>query len=171
METSIIILTILQAMGISLGVGTSTIALVNFFHAIKDGVIDPIERGFMGLTYIVLRVAMVVIILTVAGLTALGILAEGSAYVTGYELAQVFLTVVLFANASLMTARLMPSKFGPAIQAASWYSLGLLAALVPLGYTTNFSFAGFFFSFVPFVVFMIILIMAIMNIQKRKAQK
>lgn len=167
METLIIILMLLQGMSISLGVGTSTIALVNFFHAIADGVIDPVERGFMGLTYIVLRIAMVIIVFTVAALTIIGLLDSGSLYFTGYVTAQVLLTVILFANASLMTARIMPSKYGPAIQASAWYSLGLLVALLPLGYTA-FSFSTFFLSYLAFTLFMILLIRAIMNWQERK---
>ena len=37
METVTIILSIIQAMSISLGVGSSTMAILNFFKAIADG--------------------------------------------------------------------------------------------------------------------------------------
>ena len=37
METLFIFVTILLSMGISLGVGASTLAILNFFAAIKDG--------------------------------------------------------------------------------------------------------------------------------------
>jgi hypothetical protein len=32
-----------------------------------------------------------------------------------------------------MTKRIMPSNFGPAIQAGTWYTLGITMALIPLG--------------------------------------
>jgi hypothetical protein len=47
-------------------------------------------------------------------------------------LSQLLLIALLFINAILMTARVMPSTFGPAIQATSWYGLGFTSALVPL---------------------------------------
>ncbi len=168
MELFTTILVIIQAMSISLGVGVSTMAIVNFFYAIADGTIDPIERGFMGVTYIVLRIAMVLIILTVAGLAILGLFDLGSSYVTGYVLAQLFLTALLFINASLMTARIMPSTFGPAIQASSWYSLGFILTLIPLG-MSDFLFMEFLFCFILFVILMIIIINAIMRRQRNKS--
>jgi len=142
MTTFILMVNIIQIMGFSLGVGASTMAIVSFFQAIKDGKIEPIERDFLGLSYIVLRVAMVVILLTTLFLTVVGYDKLGNAYFTGYVLAQWILVAVLFVNATLMTARLMPSKFGPAIQASSWYSLGFISALIavdwPFIYLANF---------------------------------
>lgn len=161
METLLTILMIIQAMSISLGVGVSTMALLNFFYAISDGTIDPIERGFMGVTYITLRVAMVIIILAFAAMAIVGQMLYGQAYISAYILAQFTLIAGLFLNASLMTARIMPSKYGPAIQASCWYSLGFLLALVPLGYA-NFTYPAFLFTFIPFTVLMIVLVNIIM---------
>ncbi len=56
--------TIIQSMAISLGVGSSTLAIINFFVAIADGAIDETERKMMGVVYKVLRVAMVLILIT-----------------------------------------------------------------------------------------------------------
>jgi hypothetical protein len=148
METVTIILSIIQTMSISLGVGSSTMAILNFFKAIADGSIDPVERGFMGITYIVLRVAMVLILLTTAGLAAIG--QVGTEYTNNFILAQFLLTTVLFINATLMTAKVMPSTLGPAIQAASWYALGFTLALLPHG-LTNFNFPIFLACYVVFI--------------------
>ncbi len=64
MDVIFILVAILQSIGISLGVGSSTIAIVNFFVAIADGKIEPTERKMMQVTYVILRVAMVTILLT-----------------------------------------------------------------------------------------------------------
>ena len=162
METLLTVLMIIQAMSISLGVGVSTMAILNFFYAISDGTIDPIERGFMGVTYITLRVAMVIIILAFAGMAVIGQLLYGQMYLTGYVLAQFTLIAGLFLNASLMTARIMPSKFGPAIQASCWYALGFILALVPLGYS-SFSYPIFISAFIPFTLLMIVLVNLVMK--------
>jgi hypothetical protein len=169
METIIIILSIIQAMSISLGVGSSTMAILTFFKAIADGSIDPIERGFMGITYIVLRVAMVLILLTTAALASIGLYQMGDAYTTSFILAQLMLTTILFVNATLMTAKIMPSKFGPAIQAGSWYSLGFIMALLPLG-LAGFSFPVFLVTYLVFLIFVILLIGRIMSYINAKHQ-
>ena len=150
METATIILTVIQAMSISLGVGSSTMAILNFFKAIADGSIDPVERGFMGITYIVLRIAMVLILLTTAGLAAMGLYTLGAEYTTSFILSQFLLTTVLFINATLMTARIMPSTLGPAIQASSWYTLGFTLALVPHS-LTNYTIVEFLIGYVVFI--------------------
>ncbi len=129
MEFSLIALAVLQAMGISLGVGASTMTVVFFFNAIKDGTISVEERNYLGLAYIVLRVAMVVILGTYLLMAFLGYLEQGQNYFTEYTLAQSILISVLYLNALLMTIKVMPSTFGPAIQASSWYTLGFMSAL------------------------------------------
>ncbi len=129
MEFSLIALAVLQAMGISLGVGASTMTVVFFFNAIKDGTISVEERNYLGLAYIILRVAMVVILGTYLLMAFLGYLEQGHNYFTEYTLAQSILISVLYLNALLMTIKVMPSTFGPAIQASSWYTLGFMSAL------------------------------------------
>ncbi len=167
MEIIIIILSIIQAMSISLGVGSSTMAILNFFKAISDGSIDPVERSFMGITYVVLRIAMVLILLTTAGLAAIGLFEIGPDYTTNYVLAQVFLTTVLFVNATLMTARIMPSTLGPAIQASSWYSLGFIIALVPHG-LSEFDFLLFISVYLVFLLVVTFIIRGVMSHLKRR---
>jgi hypothetical protein len=167
MEISVLGLSIIQSMGISLGVGASTLAILNFFHAITDGKIDETERNFMGITYIVLRVAMGIILTTSLILAFIGYLASDSDYFTGYITAQSILTCVLFVNALLMTMHIMPSTFGPAIQASSWYSLGFLLALFAQGYT-NVHILVFLFAYATFMFFAISFINSIMAYLKEK---
>lgn len=149
--TAYIFVSIIQTMAISLGVGCSTVAIFNFFSAIADGKIEPAERGIMGVTYVILRVAMVAILITTADLLIMN-LVEGTP-VSTLTYAQLTLIFVLFLNAILMTAKIMPSSFGPAIQASTWYTFGFLLALVPHGLTH--------FTYVTFISCYIILFVVI----------
>jgi hypothetical protein len=152
----------MQAMSISLGVGSSTLAILNFFTAISDGQIDPAERRIMGVTYTVLRVAMVAILVSTLVLLGLDWTSTETFAFTGYVLAQITLVAVLFINAGLMTAKLMPSKFGPAIQASTWYSLGFILALLPHG-LTDFGYLSFVLYYTGFMVLAIVFVNKIMS--------
>lgn len=126
------VVTILHGFFISLGVGASTVAAVNFCVAIADGKIDANERRMMGLSYIVLRIAMLFIMLTIFILTL-------ASETTGSYMVMVWLLLtVLFANAFFMTFLKMPSAFGPAIQVAAWYTLGILSVLRLVNWETSF---------------------------------
>lgn len=125
---------ILQSIFISLGVGSSTLAILNFFSAISDGNIDQTERRMMKIVYTILRIAMVGILFTTTTLLWPTVVADGS-QLANVSIAQLIIIVVLFANAALMTMRKMPAKYGPGIQAGSWYTLGIIAALQLQGMT------------------------------------
>jgi hypothetical protein len=138
---------VVLSMAVSLGVGSSTIAICNFFKAIADGVIDETERAMMGVTYIVLRVAMVLILVMYATQFMYGVAGVSTIYYgTTVGIATGVLILTLYANAVLMTYRIMPSTFGPAIQAGSWYSLGIMLALLSQGVVT-YSLATFAFAY------------------------
>lgn len=133
MEMIFVVTSILQAIGISLGVGCSTVAIVSFFVAIGDGNISPEERMMLGVVYILLRVAMVLILITTALLALMHFNSGFTQHFTPFVISRWIIVFVLFANAVLMTKRIMPANFGPAIQAGSWYTLGITMALIPLG--------------------------------------
>lgn len=80
---------------------------------------------------------------------------------TSYFTAQTLLVTVLFINAFLMTMHIMPSTFGPAIQASSWYSLGIMAAMYGQGFTTV-NLLLFLFAYVTFIFFAVSFINAMM---------
>lgn len=127
---------IFHASAIALGVGSSTLAITNFLVAIYDGAIDEGERRIMGVTYVMLRVAMASIFLT----TALIYFFDKNFFGTA-GLFIWFLVAVLYVNAILMTKHLMPSKIGPALQAGTWYTLGFIVTihifnLMVLNYTS-----------------------------------
>lgn len=161
METLILVVAVVQAMGISLGVGSSTLAILNFFLAIKDGKIDETERHFMGITYMVLRIAMVIILFTTLFLTYIGYSNTGIEYFTTYVIAQLILITVLFTNAILMTMRIMPSTFGPALQASSWYTFGFLVSIYLNG-LTSFSLLTFLLCYLAMFLIAVVVVNGVM---------
>jgi hypothetical protein len=167
MTIFISLIAILQSFSISLGVGSSTLAIINFFVAIFDGKIDETERRMMGVAYIVLRVAMVFILLTTISLLSVEASGRGVFGLSAFSLAQLIIIMVLFINAMLMTARLMPSTFGPAIQAGSWYTLGTLAAFVPLG-LVGFSLTQFLLGYLTFIVLAVSIVNGVMAVIKHR---
>jgi len=170
MTTLYIFVTIIQSMAISLGVGSSTLAILNFFAAIKDGLIDESERNLMGIVYIVLRVAMVLILVTTAVQALLVYSDVGVGYFTTLALAAWTLTAVLFINAFLMTKRIMPSTFGPAIQAGSWYTFGLVAALISVQ-RTEFVYWQFLLGYLTMVTLAVAIVNAAMAYSKPRKER
>lgn len=161
------IIAILQSFSISLGVGSSTLAITNFFVAIADGTIDPSERRMMGVVYVVLRVAMIAILVTTLILISKEHFVTGIAGMTDFTIAQLITIFALFTNAMLMTMHKVPSNFGPAIQAGTWYTLGTLAALNSLQ-MTDFTLTEFFLGYVTWLVLTISVVNGIMAIQLNK---
>lgn len=134
MEITYIINAVLMSVAVSLGVGGSTVAITQFFVAISDGEIDQTERKMMGAVYTLLRVAMAAILVTlVIQAVVFYFLLGNFDFISPFMLSLWTAVGVLFANAIGMTWHWVPSKLGPAIQASSWYTLGVLLALIPLG--------------------------------------
>lgn len=170
MTLLITLISIIQSFSISLGVGSSTLAIINFFVAIADGTIDETERRMMGVVYVVLRVAMVAILLSSILLLAEEYLSTGNIELNGFNLGLITALAILFINAVLMTLRIMPSTFGPAIQAGSWYSLGTLSALQVLD-LVNFSYVQFLFGYITWLFLSISIVNAIMAAMKSKRER
>ena len=143
----LVLTTIVQFFAVSLGVGSSTLAVANFFVAIADGKIDETERKMMGIAYLILRIAMSIILVTTGILVVHNLVANGIAGISTLAIAQTSMIIVLYANATLMTLRIMPSTVGPAFQAAAWYALGALGALAALQ-LTDFTYLQFVLSFI-----------------------
>lgn len=171
MTIFVTLLAVLQSIAISLGVGSSTLAIINFFAAIADGTIDETERRMMGVVYVVLRVAMVLIFVTTAGLIALQAAQEAMQFMPVWLLAAFVVTSVLFINALLMTRHLVPSTIGPGIQAGSWYALGLIVALTAQGVEFTLLQASLgYLALVVLVIGLVNFVMAVLKARKSKAQ-
>jgi len=150
-------------MAVSLGVGSSTLAVLNFFVALKDGKIDEQERSLMEVVYVVLRVAMVAILVTTLLLAAIYISQSDLVmYMSSFKVAFWTLIFVLYLNAFLMTKHVISSKFGPAIQAATWYTMGVIMALMSLG-LQDFYFYQFAVGYMLAIVSAVVLINAVLQ--------
>ncbi len=147
--------------------GASTLAIINFFVAIADGTIDPQERKLMGVVYIVLRVAMVLILITTLALALIHITLTDLPYFTPFTLSIWTLIVVLYANAVLMTKHIMPSKVGPALQAATWYTLGIVLSLVSIGLFA-FTYTTFLLGYAIAIIIAIAIVNSVMVLLKKK---
>ena len=167
MSFIVTLVAIIQSFSISLGVGSSTLAILNFFGAIADGTIDPTERRMMGIVYIVLRVAMVLILVTTLFMIVAEQAGNESGELSAFAFGQITALVILFLNAILMTLHWMPSTFGPSIQAGSWYTLGTLAALLPLG-LTNFTYVEFLLGYLAWIVLAVAIVNGVMALMKSK---
>lgn len=113
-----IIIDIIFGLGVTLGVGSSTYALVFFVQALRDGAMDASERAFLHTVFTILRIGMVLIAVGLAGYLAFDAVPETMAFML-----QCILTGIIAVNAILMDRRIMPMKFGPIIAGGSWYSL------------------------------------------------
>ena len=163
----LILIALLQTIAVSLGVGSSTLAIINFFVAIADGKIDENERRMMGVVYTVLRVAMVLIAVTAVLIALIEFMEIGTAYLTPFVLAVWTLIGMLFLNAILMTKKIMPSNFGPSIQAGTWYTLGIVTALRQFD-LTNFTYLQFILGYVAVVALATAIVNGMMGYLKKK---
>lgn len=170
MEVFLILVAILQSMAVALGVGASTLAIANFFVAIADGVIDETERRMMGVVYTILRIAMILILTTTFILLLYTYSTVGLTQLPAITFGQLVALFVLYANALLMTAHLMPTTFGPALQGGSWYALGILLALQTLD-LTNFTYGQFFLAYITWLILAVTITNTIMAILKAKKEK
>lgn len=169
MENMLLVASVAQGVAVSLGVGTSTMAIVNFFGAIADGKIDEAERRMMGFTYFVLRVAMIVILLTILASFSAEVMTTGTLALTTSTVATIVLVSMLYINAILMTVHIMPSTFGPALQASSWYTLGIMASLSSLGLVT-FGILPFLLGYASVFLLAVALVNGTMAIMKHKRE-
>ena len=135
-----ILFDLLFSIGITLGVGASTFALLFYIRALEDGTIDASEKRFMHTVYIVLRIGM--------GLMVFGLLAtllSNQVSITAPYLMQWTLLGIITGNAILMSYHFMPMRFGPILAGGSWYSLFFVTALEPnIPYSILLAYYGIF---------------------------
>ncbi len=123
-ETITSLVVILNASALGLGVGSSTLAISSFLVALNDGSIDASERSMLGVIYVVLRVAMVLILLSTI------FIVWQRPEIFGNQILYIStLIAVLYLNALCMTKHWIPVKLGPSLQAATWYTLGFITSI------------------------------------------
>jgi hypothetical protein len=111
----------IYTIGLTLGVGSSTFALIFFIRSLEDGVVDASERRFMRSVYVVLRIGMTLTCLALVGSI---ILEHAISYLQGIQL---ILLAIITLNAILMSQKIMPMRFGPVLAGGSWYSLFIVS--------------------------------------------
>ena len=130
MDITLFTASLIYQIGVTLGVGAATFALIFYIQAFQDGVYDSTERRVLRTVSVVLRLAMAMILL--AGITiALIVKTKGGNVLTDPMFVfQMGVFAVIFINSFMMTFRYMPLWLGPAIAAGSWYAF-FLARVVP----------------------------------------
>lgn len=111
--------------GLTFGVGASTFALIFYVQALRDGVMDSSERGFLHSVFVVLRIGMILV-----GIALLATFITERAF-TNVQSTQLALLIIITLNAILMTLKKMPMKLGPVLAGGSWYSL-LIVSKTPI---------------------------------------
>lgn len=120
----------INTLGTTLGVGSSTYALIFFHQSIMDGVIDDTEKRFLHTVYLLLRAGMFFLFISFATQGYLLATQSGSILVERNTLAtQATLLIVIFINALLMDGRKIPMWLGPALAGASWYGIFFASVL------------------------------------------
>ncbi len=157
MEIFYIIVEVLKAVSISLGVGASTVVIALYLGSLSnDGKIDDSERRLLGINYTVLRAGMILIFLTHLILNIPMFLEGGiTALYTPLNMIQWGLLAVLYINAILMSAHIMPDTAGPGTQVATWFSLGVVTALAPLAAINVVTFIGAYVLFAIFTIWLL----------------
>jgi hypothetical protein len=169
MEIIYIINILVLSIAVSLGVGCSTAAISQFFVAIKDGEIDASERKMMGVVYFLLRIAMGAILLTL--IIQAGIIYQITGdflFISPYFQALYTAVAVLYLNAIGMTMHYIPGKIGPGIQGTTWYTIGILTALVSLN-LAGFTYMEFLLVYLGAMVIVIAGLNILMKQMKQKA--
>jgi len=133
MESIVLLIFLLQQLGVTLGVGASTFAMMFYIVGISDGEIDASERRFMHATYTTIRIGLFLIIITGLATAAAHYLAGDIA--TLLQPAFIFKWILLFIiimHGVLVDTRILSSQIGGVIAGASWYALFVIHALSPV---------------------------------------
>lgn len=159
--TSLIVL--IYASTIALGVGSSTLAIGSFLVARSDGTIDPSERRLLGVIYLALRVAMVLILLTVLYITLV------TPDVLAGQAGHIFtLIAVLYINALVMTFLKRGMRILPAVQAGTWYTLGFVVNMSTFS-LFDLTTPNFILLYAIDIIVFIVIVQAWMAYYKRRA--
>jgi len=129
MEYTFLILSLMHQMGVTLGVGASTFALIFYIQATRDGNVDATERRFLHTVFTVLRIGMALLTLAAILIVIAVHARDQSAFDDVRFLTQVTILAVILGNALLMTLHKMPMWLGPVLAGGSWYALFLVGFL------------------------------------------
>jgi hypothetical protein len=139
------LLSILNFVGLVYGVGAATFAMIFYFKALEDGVLDTSEKNFMHSVYFILRIAMTIVILSELIIIIVSWYSGSTEYFFSSTLwFRVILLMVINSSAIFMDNRLLPMWIGVVSIAVTWYAYFLMMITKP----ESVSFLGFFLLYV-----------------------
>jgi hypothetical protein len=124
-----VLLKIGHIIGTVLGVGGDTFGAIFYFYALRDGQLDPSESALVKLSFVILKVGMILLVLTGFGFF-LYLRLTGRAELL-YEprlMAKLLIAGILLVNAVALYAKKYPQWIGGAVSVASWYTELILGA-------------------------------------------
>jgi FtsH-binding integral membrane protein len=159
------LLSIFNHIGLVYGVGSSTFAIIFFFKALEDGVIDASEKNFMHAVYFVMRLGMIILVITEVIMLLIAFNTDNSAYLNSSTLwMRLLILVFININAVLMHKKIMPMSFGPALAGGSWYSYMAIALFKP----TYLPFISIFLFYIAFILAVSLFLKALKRVYLEK---
>lgn len=120
----------LQQLGMTLGVGASTFAVMFYILGMADGRIDASERAFMRAVYTTLRIGLFLIVVSGAAITGAHLLVGDTAIIAVPAfLFKWILVGIITISGLLMSVHVLPRTLGGIIAGASWYALFIVHTL------------------------------------------
>lgn len=145
------LLVIGHIIGVVLGVGGATFIELNLGHALKDGKVDPIEGGFMKISFTTVRIGLVLSLLTGFGFIIYFVLTNQTArFENPLFWAKMSMVVLVAVNALLLQARRISLYWGSALSFVGWWTALVLSIL--LGEQYNYSYLSVMAVFMVAVV-------------------
>ncbi len=132
---------LLHIFGTILGVGGVTFALVFQRRALADGRVDPSEGAFLGITYTMLRIGLVLLVLSGFGILLLARLEDHAERLYSVRLwLKLAITGFLLVNTIAFSLKKIPDWLAHAVSITGWYAAFIIG--VWRGYHWSF-WAGF----------------------------
>lgn len=117
-------LILLHVLGTILGVGGATFIEIFLIRALQDGVMDPVERGFMGITYRVVRIGIVINLFSgIAFFLYYNYHGQYGQLYNPLLWAKMVMFGMIILNAVLLQAKVVPLWLGSALSFVSWYAV------------------------------------------------
>jgi len=145
-------LVIIHLFGASLGLGGATFIEVFLNRALRDGVVDPTEKIFLGLTYKVLRVGLALSLITGIGFVWFYIANDQIFRMTNpVFVSKMLIIVILVVNAVLLHKHKMNLWWGSTLSFMSWYFAFFLGTFL-----SNSIRIGFWKIMITYVIFVVV---------------
>jgi hypothetical protein len=132
MDDFIVASAVFHILLISVGVGASLVAIVNYLYASVDGTLNRTERGMMGVTYIILRFITIAFLLSSLCIVLFDTHSIGIGVYSPALLANLTLLFVLYINAILISTQFIGIAQALVIQFSTWCTISSVTTLAIL---------------------------------------